>query len=57
MAPVPSLNSGNGEMEVQANPKLLSSYNQSLDAAKQIATDNPRMVASVVSGWTSGNAS
>ena len=51
-----SLNSGNGETELQTDPKLISSYNQSLGAAKQIATDNPRMVASVVSGWTSGNA-
>ena len=26
-----------------------------LEAAKQLAKDNPRMVASVVANWTSGN--
>jgi flagellar M-ring protein FliF len=52
----PSLNSGNGETMMQSNPQVISSYNQSLEAAKQIAVNNPRMVASVVSGWTSGNA-
>lgn len=56
LTPIGSVNSGNGEMEVQNDPKLISSYNQSLDAAKQIASQNPRMVASVVSGWTSGTA-
>jgi flagellar M-ring protein FliF len=54
--PMATLNSGNGEAVMEAQPQLVSSYNQSLDAAKQIAADNPRMVASVVSGWTSGNA-
>lgn len=49
-----SLNSGNGEEVMEGNPQVISSYNKSLDAAKQIASDNPRMVASVVSGWTSG---
>ncbi len=51
-----TLNSGNGEAVMENNPQLVSGYNQSLDAAKQIANDNPRMVANVVSGWTSGNA-
>lgn len=51
-----SLNSGNGEAMMENNTQVISSYNQSIDAAKQMATDNPRMVASVVSGWTSGNA-
>jgi flagellar M-ring protein FliF len=32
-------------------------YEQTLDTAKQMAKDNPRMVASVVSGWTSGEES
>lgn len=31
-----------------------SEYEQSLTAVKQIAKDNPRMVANVVSNWTSG---
>jgi flagellar M-ring protein FliF len=33
----------------------VSGYEQSLEAAKQLAKDNPRMVASVVANWTSGN--
>lgn len=52
-----SLNTGNGETVMETDPQVISSYNQSLQAAKQIASDNPRMVANVVSGWTSGNAS
>jgi len=32
-----------------------SGYEQSLEAAKQLAKDNPRMVASVVANWTNGN--
>lgn len=52
----PTLNIGNGETIMQTNPQLISSYNQSIEAAKIIAAENPRMVASVVSGWTSGNA-
>lgn len=56
LTPIGSVNDGNGEVEVQNDPRLISSYNQSLDAAKQIASQNPRMVASVVSGWTSGTA-
>ncbi|MES2014115.1 MAG: flagellar basal-body MS-ring/collar protein FliF [Pseudomonadota bacterium] len=34
--------------------KVATGYGETLDAAKQLAKDNPRMVASVVSGWTSG---
>jgi flagellar M-ring protein FliF len=30
-------------------------YDQNLVVAKQIAKDNPRMVASVVTNWTNGN--
>ncbi len=50
---------GNGEVQAQgqSQPQLVSNYNQQIDTAKQIANENPRMVASVVSGWTSGNAS
>jgi flagellar M-ring protein FliF len=33
----------------------VSGYEQSLEAAKQLAKDNPRMVASVVANWTNGN--
>jgi len=32
-------------------------YEQNLLAAKQMAKDNPRIVASVVSNWTNGNES
>ncbi|MEI8362402.1 MAG: flagellar basal-body MS-ring/collar protein FliF [Betaproteobacteria bacterium] len=39
----------------QAKLPKNSSYEQSLEAAKQLAKDNPRMVASVVANWTSGN--
>ena len=31
-----------------------TAYEQNLDAVKQIAANNPRMVANVVSGWTNG---
>ncbi|MGJ8621003.1 MAG: flagellar basal-body MS-ring/collar protein FliF [Methylophilaceae bacterium] len=51
---IATLNSGNGETVLEGNPQQISRYNQSLDSAKQIAAENPRMVASVVSGWTSG---
>jgi flagellar M-ring protein FliF len=32
---------------------LPSGLDQTLQAAKQVAKDNPRMVANVVSSWTS----
>ncbi len=51
---IATLNSGNGETVLEGNPQQISRYHQSLDSAKQIAAENPRMVASVVSGWTSG---
>jgi flagellar M-ring protein FliF len=35
--------------------KLSAPMDRSLEAAKQLAKDNPRMVASVVANWTSGN--
>jgi len=35
--------------------KLSAPVDKSLEAAKQLAKDNPRMVASVVANWTSGN--
>lgn len=36
-------------------PELVSAYQQNLLVAKQLAKDNPRMVASVVASWTNGN--
>ncbi|MFV1922782.1 MAG: flagellar basal-body MS-ring/collar protein FliF [Methylotenera sp.] len=51
---LPTLNSGNGEVVMEESPQIISRYNQSLDSARQIAAENPRMVASVVSGWTTG---
>jgi flagellar M-ring protein FliF len=30
-------------------------YERSIEAAKQIAKENPRMVAGLVTGWASGN--
>ncbi len=35
-------------------PALPSGFDQTLNNAKQLAKDNPRMVANVVSNWTSG---
>ncbi|HAF01220.1 MAG TPA: flagellar basal body M-ring protein FliF [Methylophilaceae bacterium] len=35
----------------------LPAYEQNLGTVKQLAKDNPRMVASVVSSWTNGNES
>ncbi|OIQ97436.1 flagellar M-ring protein [mine drainage metagenome] len=43
--------------EQAAGAAMAKGYEQTLDAAKQLAKDNPRMVASVVSGWTSGEDS
>jgi flagellar M-ring protein FliF len=39
----------------QAKLSSLAGNNNNLAAAKQLAKDNPRMVASVVANWTSGN--
>ena len=32
-----------------------SSYQNNLDSAKQLAKDNPKMVANIVTGWVAGN--
>ena len=41
--------------EGQAQLAAAAGSNSNLAAAKQLAKDNPRMVASVVANWTSGN--
>jgi flagellar M-ring protein FliF len=41
----------------QSNAGAPPAYEQNLLAAKQMAKDNPRIVASVVSNWTNGNES
>lgn len=41
----------------QATQQVKPAYDQNLEAAKQLAKDNPRMVASVVANWTNGNES
>ena len=41
--------------EGQAQIASVANNNGNLAAAKQLAKDNPRMVASVVANWTSGN--
>jgi flagellar M-ring protein FliF len=41
--------------EGRAQIGVPASGNEKLAAAKQLAKDNPRMVASVVANWTSGN--
>jgi flagellar M-ring protein FliF len=44
-------------VNLSGEPTKLSgpAYDQSLLTAKQMAKENPRMVASVVSNWTNGN--
>ncbi len=44
-----------GAQGADAAPRGKGSYDQNIEAAKQLAKDNPRMVASVVSSWTNGN--
>ncbi|MDO9366625.1 MAG: flagellar basal-body MS-ring/collar protein FliF [Methylotenera sp.] len=41
----------------QAAQLAKPAYVQNLEAAKQLAKDNPRMVANVVANWTNGNES
>lgn len=50
---VVNLSGQGGDAAVQAKP--LGSYDQNIETAKQLAKDNPRMVASVVANWTNGN--
>ncbi|MFM9835539.1 MAG: flagellar basal-body MS-ring/collar protein FliF [Methylophilaceae bacterium] len=45
---------GNNQDAVEARRGGGTGYEQNLDAVKQIAANNPRMVANVVSGWTNG---
>jgi flagellar M-ring protein FliF len=47
---------GDGQAAVTSN-QAVSGYDQNLLAAKQLAKDNPKMVASVVANWTNGNES
>jgi flagellar M-ring protein FliF len=47
--------SGEVPAEDAVAPELISVYQQNLESAKQLAKDNPRMVASVVASWTNGN--
>ncbi|PKO46949.1 MAG: flagellar basal body M-ring protein FliF [Betaproteobacteria bacterium HGW-Betaproteobacteria-22] len=44
-----------GAQPASAQPAARSGYEQNIEAAKQLAKDNPRMVASLVSNWTNGN--
>ncbi len=46
---------GNGAGAPVAAAKPAVAYDQTIEAAKQMAKDNPRMVASVIANWTSGN--
>ncbi len=43
------------QMGGEGRKLLVPGHNQNLEAAKQMAKDNPRMVASVVANWTNGN--
>ena len=44
-------------LEGEARKLGAAAINQNLEVAKQLAKDNPRIVANVVSSWTSGNPS
>jgi len=45
-----------GGMDSEVKKISTAAINQNLEAAKQLAKDNPRMVANVVSTWTTGAA-
>jgi flagellar M-ring protein FliF len=47
--------SGEVPAEEALAPEVITEYQQNLESAKQLAKDNPRMVASVVASWTNGN--
>ncbi len=44
----------NSQQEVIGSAIPMGSYEQNLGAARQIAMNNPKMVANVVAGWTNG---
>ncbi|MDD2834258.1 MAG: flagellar basal-body MS-ring/collar protein FliF [Methylotenera sp.] len=44
-----------GDQPASSQAIAKSGYEQNIEAAKQLAKDNPRMVASLVSNWTNGN--
>jgi len=46
---------GEGVAGAPAQAKPMGGYDQNIEAAKQLAKDNPRMVASIVANWTNGN--
>jgi len=59
-APAPKLLAAPGAEDAVVNlsgeqPQLAAPSGRNLEAAKQMAKDNPRMVASVVANWTNGN--
>jgi len=47
--------SGQGAEGVLVQAKPIGGYEQNIETAKQLAKDNPRMVASIVANWTNGN--
>lgn len=49
-----ALAAGAGQEVIEANAVPVSSYEQNLGTARQIAMNNPKMVANVVAGWTNG---
>lgn len=53
-ASAPALAGDVGQEIIEANAVPVSSYEQNLGAARQIAMNNPKMVANVVAGWTNG---
>lgn len=50
----PALAGNGGQEVIEAKAVPVSSYEQNLGTARQIAMNNPKMVANVVAGWTNG---
>jgi flagellar M-ring protein FliF len=49
------ISADDADVHVSPNAAALG-YEQNLQAAKQIAKGDPKLVANVVKGWVSGNA-
>ncbi len=53
-AQTPTLPGPGGQEVIEANVTQINRYEQNLGTARQIAINNPKMVANVVAGWTNG---
>lgn len=54
-AAVVSLSGASADAQLAASGAVLPRYQNNLETAKQIAKDQPKMVANVVTNWVSGN--